>query len=122
MLVGGKKMPTKKPRHDKDASAGRYSGSDQQDVPDYGHADHKQGRAGKAHPEQARRPWHGPPHEREGQYGYRHDQGAHGRKVDGESSPTSRSKDEKDERRSRQQREDADRWADVRPVWKGWKG
>jgi hypothetical protein len=112
-------MPTKKPRHDKDASAGRYSGSDQQDVPDYGHADHKQGRAGKAHPEQARRPWHGPPHDREGQYGYRRDQGAHGRKVDGESPPASHSKGERPPRR---QRAESDRWADVRPVWKGWKG
>jgi hypothetical protein len=119
MVVGGKQMPTKKPPHDKNASAGRYSGSDQQDVPDYGHAGHKQGRAGKAHPEQARRPWQGRPQDREGQYGYRRDQGAHGRKVDGESA-TSEAKGEG--RYSGSQRQDTDRWADVRPVWKGWKG
>ena len=113
-------MATRKPPRDKSASAGRYSGSDQQDVPDYGHADHKQGRAGKRHREQARRPWRGRPHEREGQYGYRRDEGAHGPKVDGDSSPKPQGEDE-DRRPGRTQQEvGPDRWAAARPVWKGW--
>jgi hypothetical protein len=43
-------MPAKRRPQGKDGQSGRYSGSDQQDVPDYGHADHKQGRAGQRHP------------------------------------------------------------------------
>lgn len=80
-------MPTKTKRrsHNQDQSAGRYSGSDQQNVPDYGYADHEQSQAGKGHADQARRPWQDRPKDREGQYGYRRDEGAHGRKVDGES-------------------------------------
>ncbi len=73
------------PPRKKDDSAGRYSGSDQQNVPEYGHGNHKQGRAGEGTTDQARKPWRGPPHRREGEYGYRRDEGAHGRKVDGDS-------------------------------------
>jgi hypothetical protein len=112
-------MATRKPPRDKGASAGRYSGSDQQDIPDYGHADHKQGRAGREHPEQARRPWRGRPHDREGQYGYRRDAGAHGQKVDGDASPKPQGENENDRAASASQQGDADRWAAVRPVWKG---
>jgi hypothetical protein len=113
-------MATKKPPCDRDSSVGRYSGSDQQHVPDYGHAGHKQGRAGKEHPEPMRRPWRGRPHDREGQYGYRHDEGAHGRKVDGASPPTQQKKDEERRAASEQQREGGDRWAAVRPTWRRW--
>jgi hypothetical protein len=104
-------------RQDIGRSAGRYSASDQQDVPDYRHGDHKQGRAGEGKSEQARRPWRGRPYDREGQYGYRRDGGADGRKVDGVSQPPSQ--EEKDRPEAAGRRED--RWADVRPTWRGWK-
>jgi hypothetical protein len=106
-------MPTKE---DIDRSAGRYSASDQQDVPDYRHGDHKQGRAGEGEAEQACRPWRGRPYDREGQYGYRRDLGPDGRKVDGVSLPPSLEEKEQSDAAPRGE----DRWVDVRPTWKGW--
>jgi hypothetical protein len=105
-------MPRK---DDIDRSAGRYSASDQQDVPDYRHGNHQQGRAGQGEPEQACRPWRGRPYDRQGQYGYRRDQGSDGRKVDGVSLPPSLDEQGRPETARRE-----DRWADVRPTWRGW--
>ncbi|SJZ83665.1 hypothetical protein SAMN02745126_02498 [Enhydrobacter aerosaccus] len=73
-----------RPPRKKEEAAGRYSGTDQQSVPEYGHGNHKQGQAAAEAPDQEGKPWQGPPHRREGEYGYRRDEGAHGREVDGD--------------------------------------
>lgn len=76
-------MTAAPPRRKSDA-AGRYSGSDQQNVPDFGHADHEQGTAAGKTSRPEGKPWRGPPHQAEGQYGYRRDEGTHSIQVDGD--------------------------------------
>jgi hypothetical protein len=79
-------MTKANPPDSKSDSAGRYSGTEQQDVPEYRHGSHRHGKAGRESGDSSRKPWHGPPESREGHYGYRHDEGAHGRPVDGDAA------------------------------------
>ncbi len=85
----------KNPKHSTESpatpeSSGRYSATDQQEVPEYAHGDHKQGTAAPEAPGKAGKPWHGQTDQREGregQYGFRRDEGAQGAKVDGDTAP-----------------------------------
>jgi hypothetical protein len=70
----------------KSDSAGRYSATEQQDVPEYRHGSHRHGKAGRESGDSGRKPWRGPPESREGHYGYRRDEGARGRMVDGDTA------------------------------------
>lgn len=72
------------PPQKKEESAGRYSATDQQGVPDYGHSNHEQGEAGKGASKQEAKPWRGRPHQGEGKYGYRRDEGGSDNQVDGD--------------------------------------
>ncbi len=61
-------------------SSGRYSASDQAEMPDQAEAERGKSIAG-----QPREPWHGHPKPGEGDHGYRRDQGAGGKPVDGDT-------------------------------------
>lgn len=74
------------PPENKSDSAGRYSATEQQDVPEFRHGSHRHGTAGRKSADSGRKPWKGPPQSREGHYGYRRDEGAHGRVVDGDTA------------------------------------
>jgi len=64
-------------RREIEKSSGRYSASDQAEMPN-------QGERGKSTTKQPAKAWHGHPKPGEGDHGYRHDQGVGGKPVDGD--------------------------------------